>query len=116
MPGDRLRWPRRLLGPLVGRALFGDEPCPPGDVLTELDAEVSFDSRALLPTIGVPVLIVSGGRDRFFPPAIIDGTAALIPDCTVVRYEGKGHLGAGTDERVPRDVLASVDGAGAAQP
>ncbi len=108
LPGDRLRWPRRLLGPLVGRVLFADEPCPPGDVLTELEAEVSFDSRAVLPTIRMPVLIVSGSRDRFFPPAIIEETAALIPDCTVVRYEGKGHLGTGTDKRVPRDVLAFV--------
>jgi pimeloyl-ACP methyl ester carboxylesterase len=108
MPGDRLSWPRRLLGPLIGRVMFADEPCPPGDVLIELEAEVSCDSRAVLPTIRVPVLIVSGSRDRFFPPAVIEETAALIPDCTVVRYEGKGHLGTGTDKRVPRDVLAFV--------
>jgi pimeloyl-ACP methyl ester carboxylesterase len=108
LPGDRMRWPRRLLGPLVGRALFADEPCPPGDVLTELRAETSCDSRAVLPTVRVPVLIVSGSRDRFFPPATIEETAALIPDCTVVRYEGKGHLGTGTDKRVAADVLAFV--------
>ena len=106
LPGDRLRWPRRLLGPLVGRALFADELCPPGDVLTEVRAETSFDSRSVLPTVRVPVLIVSGDRDRFFPPAIIDETAALIPDCTVVRYRGRGHLGTGTDKRVAADVLA----------
>ena len=109
MPGDRLRGLRRLLGPLVGRVLFADEPCPPGDVLTELRAETSCDSRAVLPDIRVPVLIVSGSRDRFFPPATIDETAALIPDCTVVRYDGKGHLGTGTDKRVARDVLAFAD-------
>ncbi len=109
MPGDRLRWPRRLLGPLVGRVLFADEPCPPSDVLTELEAEVTFDSRTVLPTIRRPVLIVSGSRDRFFPPAIIEETAALVPDCTVVRYEGKGHLGVSADKRVARDVVAFVD-------
>lgn len=108
LPGDRLRWPRRLLGPLIGRVMFADEPCPPGDVLIELEAEVTCDSRAVLPTIRVPVLIVSGSRDRFFPPAVIEETAALIPDCTVVRYEGKGHLGTGTDKRLPRDVVAFV--------
>lgn len=106
LPADRLRPLRSLLGPLVGRVMFADQPCPPGDVLVELEAETSFDSRAVLPGVRVPVLIVSGTRDRFFPPAIIDETAALIPDCTVVRYEGKGHLGAGTDKRVARDVLA----------
>lgn len=106
LPGDRLRLPRRLLGPLVGRTLFADEPCPPADVLTELEAEISFDSRAVLRTLRIPVLIVSGSRDRFFPPAVIEETAALIPECRVVRYEGKGHLGAGTDKRVATDVLA----------
>ncbi len=40
---------------------------------------------------------------------MIEQTAALIPDCTVVRYRGKGHLGVGTDERVGRDVLTCVD-------
>ena len=109
LPGDRLRWPRRLLGPLVGRALFADELCPPGDVLTEVRAETSFDSRSVLPTVRVPVLIVSGDRDRFFPPAIIEETAALVPDCTVVRYRGKGHLGTGTDKRVAADLLEFLD-------
>jgi pimeloyl-ACP methyl ester carboxylesterase len=114
LPGDRLRWLRRLLAPAVGRALFTDHRCPSEDVLTELEAELAFDSRAVLPTIRVPVLLISGGSDRFFPPAVIDETAALIPDCTVVRYEGKGHLGTGTDKRVARDLLAFVDGDGPA--
>ena len=106
LPSARLRGVRRLLGPLVGRAMFPDEPCPPGDVLVELAAEVSFDSRAVLPGITVPVLVVSGSRDRFFPPAVIEETVALLPGCAAVRYEGKGHLGTGTDKRLPADVLA----------
>ena len=114
LPGDRLRWLRRLLAPAVGRALFTDHRCPSEDVLTELEAELAFDSRAVLPTIRVPVLLISGGSDRFFPPAVVDETAALVPDCTVVRYEGRGHLGTGTDKRVARDLLAFVDGDGPA--
>ncbi|TFV47485.1 alpha/beta hydrolase [Blastococcus sp. TF02A_35] len=110
LPGSAMRWPRRLLGPLVGRALFAEELCPPGDVLTELRAETSFDSRSVLPTVTVPVLVVSGSRDRFFPPAVVEETAALVPDCRVVRYEGKGHLGTGSDKRVARDVLAFAGG------
>ena len=108
LPGRRLRLVRRLVAPLVGRALFAEELCPPADVLTELAAELAFDSRAVLPTIRIPVLLVSGGRDRFAPPALVDETAALIPDCAVVRYDRKGHLGTGTDKRVARDVLAFV--------
>ncbi len=110
LPGDRVRWLRRLVAPLVGRALFGEEQCPPADVLTELQVELDFDSRDVLPTIGVPVLLVSGSRDRLFPPAVIEETAALIPDCTVVTYEGRGHLGTGTDKRLARDLLTFVDG------
>jgi pimeloyl-ACP methyl ester carboxylesterase len=108
-PGRRLAWLRRLGAPLVGRALFAEEQCPPPDVLTELQAELEFDSRAVLPSIRVPVLLVSGGRDRFFPPTVIEQTAALVPDCTVVRYERKGHLGTGTDKRLAADVLAFVE-------
>jgi pimeloyl-ACP methyl ester carboxylesterase len=108
-PGRRLRPLRRLAAPLVGRALFAEEQCPPADVLTEVAAELDFDSRAVLPSIRVPVLLVSGGRDRFFPPAVIDETAALVPGCSVVRYLGKGHLGTGTDKRVAADVLAFVE-------
>ena len=110
LPGDRLRWLRRLAAPLVGRALFGHEQCPPADVLVERQAELDFDSRPVLPAIRVPVLLISGSRDRFFPPAVIEETAALIPGSTVIRYRGKGHLGTGTDKRVARDVLAFVDG------
>ncbi|TFV67056.1 UNVERIFIED_ORG: alpha/beta hydrolase [Bacillus sp. AZ43] len=109
LPDERLRPLRRVLAPLVGRALFAEEQCPPADVLTELRAELAFDSRDVLPAIAVPVLMISGSRDRFFPPAVIDETAALIPDCRVVRYRGKGHLGAGTDKRVARDLLAFAD-------
>ena len=109
LPGDRLRWLRRLLAPLVGRVLFADLRCPPKDVLTELQAELDFDSRPVLPMIRVPVLLLSADRDRFFPPAVIEETAALIPHCTVVRYAGKGHVGAATDKRVADDVLAFVE-------
>jgi pimeloyl-ACP methyl ester carboxylesterase len=108
LPGRRLRWLRRLAAPLVGRAFFAEEQCPPADVRTEVAAELAFDSRAVLPAVRVPVLLVSGGRDRFFPPDVIEQTAALIPDATVVRYARKGHLGTGTDTRVARDVLAFV--------
>jgi pimeloyl-ACP methyl ester carboxylesterase len=110
LPGDRSRWLRRLLAPLFGRVLYGGEQSVSGDdVLTELQAELDFDSRAVLPTIRMPVLLISGSRDRFFPPAVIEETAALIPDSTVVQYAGKGHLGAGTDKRGAADVLAFID-------
>ena len=77
-------------------------------------SETTVDSGTVLPTIPLPVLIVSGTRDRFrdrfIPPAVIERAAAL----TGLRgrpMRGKGHLGTGSDERVGRDVLAFAGGA-----
>jgi pimeloyl-ACP methyl ester carboxylesterase len=37
LPGERMRWVRRLIGPLVGRLFLGNN-CPPQDVLVEVQA------------------------------------------------------------------------------
>jgi pimeloyl-ACP methyl ester carboxylesterase len=108
LPGGRLRWLRRLIGPVISRHLLTGADYPPEDVLTEVQAEVSFDSRAVLPRIRRPVLLVCGGSDQFFPPEVARETADLIPDCTLIWYEGKGHLGAASSGRLARDVLAFV--------
>lgn len=96
---------RRALGLLVGR-LFATSQVPAGDLLVEADAEYTYDARDEMPRIQTPVLLVSGEADLFFPPAIVDETAALIPDCTVIQYPG-GHFGA-MSARIPPDVLAWV--------
>jgi pimeloyl-ACP methyl ester carboxylesterase len=107
LPGPRRRRLRRLLAPLTGRVLV-DERIPGGDYLVEAAAEEAFDSRPVLPGIPVPVLLVSGDRDRYFLPEVVDETARLIPRCTSVVYAGKGHLGTGSDKRLARDVLDFV--------
>lgn len=96
---------RRRLGPLAGR-LFADSAVPAGDLLVEAQAEAAFDARDVLSRIQSPVLLLCGDEDLFFTREIVDETASLIPDCTVVRYAGKGHLRAATSGRIPRDVLA----------
>jgi pimeloyl-ACP methyl ester carboxylesterase len=108
LPGPRTRWLRELLGPVVGRRVLGRSGCPAADVLTEARAELAFDARAVLPLIRPPVLLLCGGRDTFFPRAVAEETARLIPDCTLILYERWGHLRAGSSRRVPRDVLAFV--------
>lgn len=107
-PGPRTRWLRELLGPAVGKRVLGRSGCPAADVLTEARAEVAFDARAVLPFIRPPVLLLSGGRDAFFPRAVAEETARLIPDCTLIVYERWGHVRAGLSRRVSRDVLAFV--------
>jgi pimeloyl-ACP methyl ester carboxylesterase len=108
--GPRTRWLRRLLGPLVGGGLSAGSDYPPGDLLTEARAERRFNSRAVLPEIRGPVLLICGGSDKFFPADVARETAGLIPDCTLVCYEGQGHLRVGAGSRVARDVLAFVSG------
>ena len=56
LPGQRSRWIRRLVGPWIGRVLLSGKNYPPGDLLVELEAEMSYDSRPALPRIEGPVL------------------------------------------------------------
>ena len=106
LPGRGQAWLRRLAGPLISRRLLGGSAFPAQDVLTEVQAEMTFNSRAVLPLIRRPVLLVCGGTDRFFPRGLAQETAGLIPDCTLIWYEGKGHVGAASSTRLARDVLA----------
>ena len=109
LPGQRSRWVRRLAGPLVGRSLMSGKHYPPSDLVVEAEAELAFDARPALPGIRVPVVLLCGDRDRFFPPAVVAQTAALIPGCAVVGFEGRGHGWVASTKRVPLEVLAFVD-------
>lgn len=107
LPGERMRWVRRILGPLTGRMLTG-RVYPVSDIVVETRAELDFDSRAILPDIAVPVLMVCGDRDLFFPADLVAQTARLIPDCTVVWRHGQGHVKTTMDQRSADDILAFV--------
>jgi len=109
LPGPRSRWIRRLVGPLIGRSTMSGRSCPAADLLVETEAEIAFDSREVLPDVAAPVVLLCGDADRFFPADLVEETARLIPDCTLVRYEGQGHLKVASSRRVVRDVLAFVD-------
>jgi pimeloyl-ACP methyl ester carboxylesterase len=109
MPGERSRWARRLFGPLIARSLLSGKSYPQSDLLVELEAEISYDARPVLPRIEGRVLLVCGDHDQFFPIEVVEETARLIPDCTLVRYEGQAHVKAATNRRVAHDVLAFVN-------
>lgn len=106
LPDRRLKWLRRLIGPLFSRRLLSGSEFPSQDVLTEVKGEMAFDSRAVLPLLRRPVLMICGGADQFFPREAAQETAGLIPDCTLIWYEGKGHLRAASSGRIAQDVLA----------
>ena len=88
--------------------LFSGEQVPAGDLLVEAEAEMAYDSRDALPRISVPVLLVSGEDDLFFTKEIVDETVALIPDCTLIRYPGKGHLRSIMGGQLVEDVLEYI--------
>jgi pimeloyl-ACP methyl ester carboxylesterase len=100
----------RLLRPalrwVIGNELAGSSACPADDIRVELAAEESFDSRSALKEITAPVLMICGDRDMFFSKQVVEETAALIPDCTLVWYRGRGHLRTAVSLRVARDIVA----------
>lgn len=98
---------RQLAGALL-RLTVGDEQVPAGDLVVEAAAENAFQAHDILPQISRPVLLISAEKDLFFTPEIVDETVALIPDCTLIRYEGIGHMKAATSGRLARDVLDYV--------
>lgn len=109
IPGERGRWIRRLAGPWIGRSLLSGKNYPRTDLLVETEAEISFNSRPVLPGIRVPVVLLCGDRDRFFPPDVVDETVRLIPGATLVRYEGQGHMKVASSGRVAHEILGFVD-------
>jgi pimeloyl-ACP methyl ester carboxylesterase len=107
----------RVLGTVMGRSMYGrTHPYFANDVIVEAEAELACDARDVLPLIPVPVLLVGGDRDPYFPKEVYEETARLIPDCTLRLYEGKGHDLSAFDKRFARDVLDFVRQRPAARP
>jgi pimeloyl-ACP methyl ester carboxylesterase len=116
-PSVRVPGAARVAGAVMGRFMAGEtHPSFASDVMVEAEAEVAFDARDVLPAIAVPVLLVCGDEDLYFPKEVYEETARLIPDCTLRMYEGSGHVGAVRDKRFPQDVLDFVRQRPAAQP
>jgi pimeloyl-ACP methyl ester carboxylesterase len=59
LPWRRAGLARRLAGPIAARWIF-EADYPPGDVLVETEAELAFDSRAVLPQLRTPTRCSSG--------------------------------------------------------
>lgn len=108
LPSERSRWVRRLVAPWIGRSMLSGKSYPPGDLLVETQAEIAFDSRSVLSRIDVPVVLLCGDRDQFFPAEVVEETVRLIPHCTHVTYPGKGHMRVASSRRVAHDVLAHL--------
>lgn len=67
----------------------------PAHVAAALDMMARWDVRTLerdLPRLDVPLLLVSGGRDRMIPPSHADEVRALVPSADVLLLPELGHL------------------------
>jgi pimeloyl-ACP methyl ester carboxylesterase len=99
----------RVLGAIVGPMMFrGTHEQFASDVAVEAEAEATADATDVLPTISVPVLLIAGDEDRYFPLETIEETARLIPGCTLLVREGAGHMRVAADPQGARDILSFV--------
>ncbi len=77
------------------------------DVLIEAQAEANHDAEKQLPRISVPVLILGGGHDYYFPEHFFKEMASLIPCATIKIFPKHGH-NLFEDPAFARDVLDFV--------
>ena len=95
---------RRLLAPIVGRMLASKDLNGP-DVLVEMEAEMAYDARPILPQVTAPVLIVAGSGDILLPREVIEETARGLRDCTVIWHDGENHVRTIKGKRTAVEVL-----------
>jgi pimeloyl-ACP methyl ester carboxylesterase len=96
---------------LVAYALGRRRPRAPGEVAL-VEAAQDWDVTGRLAEVGVPVLVVGGGRDRLVPPELVRATADGIPDARLVLFAGRGHMSALFDRRLKPAIDAFLAGPG----
>ncbi|MEM0952890.1 MAG: alpha/beta hydrolase [Pseudomonadota bacterium] len=104
--------PRKLIQLLFGiiQLLSGAEHASfRSDILVECEAESLFDSRDVLPQITKPVLLLAGDSDFYFPLELLRETQALIPHAALKLYPGMGHVSAGMNPAVSKDILEFIN-------
>jgi len=96
----------KAAGWILGSRLVGPRHSTyESDVMVEVRAELQHEAVESLRQIRVPVLIVCGTEDVYFPQEYVEEMAALIDTSTVKLYSGKGHLEALEDQSFSKDVF-----------
>jgi pimeloyl-ACP methyl ester carboxylesterase len=85
----------RVIGWTLGPMVVG-VPRDPTLMLAELDAWLRVDASPLLPQISVPTLVLAGGKDPEFPPAITEAMGRGLPNADVVVFPSMAHGFPGT--------------------
>ena len=103
LPNIRLPGVAAVLGALLARAALAEHTAE--DLLVSAEATHAFDPQHVLPSIGVPLLLVAGENDVWFTPQAVTQAAQLIPNCTLRLYAKTNHFGAITSPRFAADTL-----------
>jgi len=94
---------------LMGRMLLGQMHATyKDDVMVEAQAELEHESRDSLIRIQVPILIICGTADVYFPKQYVEEMASLVKRSSLKLYEGKGHMGTLEDEAFSKDVFEFI--------
>jgi pimeloyl-ACP methyl ester carboxylesterase len=101
-------WRGQLAAAVVAFAFaprFTRTPTDLDDMATTIEAEDDFDLAAL-PAIRASTLILAGGRDRFYAPALFEETARLIPGSRLRLFPRRGHITVMSDPGFRRELAA----------
>jgi pimeloyl-ACP methyl ester carboxylesterase len=104
VPPRRGQLPAAVVGWLLGPHLV-DDPAGLDDMATTIEAEDGFD-LADCPPITASTLILAGGDDRFYSPALFAQTAGLIAHSTLRLIPGRGHITVMRDPRFQAELGA----------
>lgn len=101
---DRVRLGINDLTLLIGRLAYGKDPSAthirasvrmyqttPSPTLTAFVDLARFDAHTALPTVDVPMLVVTGTLDEITPSWLSKEIASLVPDAELVVFEDCGH-------------------------
>jgi pimeloyl-ACP methyl ester carboxylesterase len=91
-PHGVMRWVMSSIMWLMGGSFVGQHGDTFNrDVLIEARAEVEHDALESIKRISVPILLLIGGEDFYFPAESAREMATLIPNAMLKIYPGKGH-------------------------
>jgi pimeloyl-ACP methyl ester carboxylesterase len=94
---------------LLGGVLLGRvHPAFRKDIMVEARAELAHESLASLAKIQVPVLIICGDADVYFPKEYTLEMAGLIKGSNLKMYKGKGHMGTLEDDAFAKDIFEFI--------
>ena len=80
----------RIFGSMIKE---GESPTFKQDIMIEAYAELNHNGQEILKQISVPILLMNGDKDVYFPKSYMEETAALIKECRLELFPGKEHNG-----------------------